>query len=194
MSATSRSLLARLRGASNHDAWAEFQQLYAPLIRGWLVRRGVHDQDAEEVMQEVMQTLLTELPSFEHNGRVGALRCWLRRVVANCLKKFWRRENRQPRALGGDDYADLAAGLEDPHSQLSRLWNDEYNRVVCDRLLDRVKTDFHEQTMLAFRGVAIDGKHAAEVAEQTGLTVNAVRIAQSRVMRRLREVGVGLLD
>lgn len=85
---TSVSLLERLRDRSDEDAWHRFHDLYGPLIRGWLMRRGVRQQDADDVGQDVMSLAVTELPGFQHNGRVGALRAWLRQVVA-CLSS-WR--------------------------------------------------------------------------------------------------------
>ncbi|MCA9119992.1 MAG: sigma-70 family RNA polymerase sigma factor [Planctomycetaceae bacterium] len=184
----------RLRNSSDDDAWQDFREIYDPLIRHWLVRRGVREHDADDVGQDVMQLLVTELANFEHNGRTGALRCWLRQVVANRLKTFWRQENRRVAPVGGSDYGAMADQLADPKSQLSQLWDDEYHRAICDRLLGIAKSEFQPQTMAAFREVAIEGKRASEVGASLGMSANAVRIAQSRVMRRLRELGEGMLD
>ncbi len=191
---TSLSLLERLRDSSDDEAWRQFHDLYGPLIRYWLVRRGVQSQDAEDVQQEVMQLAAGELAKFQHSGRIGALRCWLRQVVANRLRTFWRQKNRQGLALGGSDYAALADQLEDPHSELSRVWDEEYQQTMCARLLELVQGEFQAQTMAAFRGVAVEGRKAAEVGEELQMSTNAVRIAQSRVLRRLRELAQGMLD
>jgi len=187
-------LLERLKDAADDAAWQSFYDLYDPLIRRWLVRRGVSPQDADDVAQEVMQLALKQLPEFQHNGRVGALRAWLRQVVANRLKTFWRQQNRQENARGGTDYGDLAEQLADGKSQLSQLWDDEYHHDLCERLLSLAGSEFEQRTMDAFRKVALDGQKPARVAESLGMTTNAVRIAQSRVMRRLRELGEGLLE
>lgn len=187
--ATSLSLLERL-GESTPDetAWDEFQATYIPLIRKWLMRQGVEANDAEDIQQDVLQKAVTELGAFRHNGRTGALRRWLRLVMVNQLKAHYRRGNRNGRAVGGSDYTALANQLEDPASRLSRQWEIEYHTAACDRLLARVSTDFSPQTILAFRQVAIEDRTTAEVAEDLGISPNAVRIAQSRVMRRLREL------
>ena len=190
---TSLSLLERLRNLSDDEAWRRFHDLYGPLIHGWLTRRGVSQTDAEDVRQEVMRQALIELPGFQHNGRTGALRCWLRQVVANRLRTFWRQQNRHG-AAGGEDYAVMAQQLADPVSPLSRQWDAEYNRTMCARLLEMVQHEFEAQTMEAFRRVALDGHRAADVAAELNMTPNAVRIAQSRVLRRLRELGAGLLE
>ncbi len=191
--ATSLTLLERLRDPSDDEAWQRFHDLYRTLIRYWLMRRGLSQSDVDDVCQEVMQRALTELPGFRHNGRTGALRSWLRQVVANRLKTHWRQQNRHG-ATGGDEYSALAEQLADPQSQLSRQWDEEYQRTVCERLLELVQHDFQSQTMEAFRRVAIAGEKPLDVAATLGMTPNAVRIAQSRVMRRLRELSEGLLD
>lgn len=190
---TSLSLLERLRDRSDDAAWHRFDDLYGPLIRRWLMRRGVNQQDADDVVQEVMSLAITQLPNFQHNGHVGALRAWLRQVVANRLKTFWRQKNRGTTAGGGDCGA-LAEQLADPKSQLSRVWDEEYHRDLCERLLELASGEFQQQTMDAFRRVTINGQTAPEAAEALGISANAVRIAQSRVMRRLRELGEGLLE
>jgi RNA polymerase sigma-70 factor (ECF subfamily) len=154
----------------------------------------VRQQDADDVAQEVMQLALRQLPEFRHNGRVGALRAWLRQVVANRLKTFWRQQNRQATAQGETDYDDMAAQLADDKSPLSQVWDEEYHRDLCERLLSLAESEFQPQSMEAFKRVALDGQKPAQAAEDLGITANAVRIANSRIMRRLRELGQGLLD
>jgi RNA polymerase sigma-70 factor, ECF subfamily len=192
--ATSLSLLARLHDSADDDAWERFQAVYAPLIEKWLVWRGVLEQDAADIRQEVMRIAVCELPRFEHSGRAGALRCWLRQTVGNQLRAFWRRKARQPEAVGGSVHQAIAEQLQDPASQLSRAWDEEYRRTVCRHLLAMVSNEFEGKTMEAFRQVALEEKRPVEVASDLGMTPNAVRIAQSRILRRLREIGQGMFE
>lgn len=191
---TSLTLLERLRNRDDSDAWRRFHDFYAPLIRQYLLRRGLHPQDADDLQQDVMQVAWQELADFHHNGRVGSLRNWLRQVVANRLKTHWRRRNRPDGSSTGDDAAALAEQLADPSSPLSQLWDREYQQAVCQRLVALIRGEFQEQTVEAFRRVAVDGESAADVADELGITVNAVRIAQSRVLSRLRQLSDGMLD
>jgi RNA polymerase sigma-70 factor (ECF subfamily) len=191
---TSLSLLERLRNPGDSVAWTDFHHLYAPLLRRWLVRRGASEHDADDIGQEVMRIAVVEMARFEHSGRPGALRCWLRQTMSNQLRTLWRRKGHQPGAVGGSDYQAMAEQLADPQSGLSQLWDAEYRHDVCEHLLAAVEHEFEGRTMDAFRRAALQGKRPAEVAEELGLTANAVRIAQSRVLRRLREIGQGMID
>ncbi len=57
-----------------------------------------------------------------------------------------------------------------------------------------VQPEFAPSTWDAFHRFALDGIPAARVAAELGLTVNAVLLAKSRVLKRLREEAGELLD
>ena len=67
-------------------------------------------------------------------------------------------------------------------------------RHVARRLLELLEPEFTPPTWRAFQRQALDGATAARTAEELGLTVNAVLIAKSRVLQRLRAEAAGLLD
>ena len=79
-------------------------------------------------------------------------------------------------------------------SPLSQQWDREHDQHVFDRLLAGARPDFAPATWEAFRLFALGEGTAAEVAEQTGLSVNAVILAKSRVLKRLREEAADLID
>lgn len=56
------------------------------MSRGWLRRYALQTADADDLVQDVCGVLVSELPAFEHNGRRGAFRCWLRGIMVNRLR------------------------------------------------------------------------------------------------------------
>jgi hypothetical protein len=56
-----------------------------------------------------------------------------------------------------------------------------------------VQPDLNTTTWQAFRRFALDGQPATKVAEEMGLTVNAVIQSKARVLKRLREEAGELL-
>ena len=82
----------------------------------------------------------------------------------------------------------------DPSSELSRQWDEEHDRHVLRRLLDLIAPQFEPSTLAAFRRVAYDGVAPAQAAQELGLSLNAVLLAKSRVLSRLRQEAAGLID
>jgi RNA polymerase sigma-70 factor (ECF subfamily) len=194
MSTTSASLLDRVRRDPRSPDWRPLVDLYEPLIRGWLRRQNLIAHDADDVVQEVLAVVIRRLPEFEHNGRTGAFRAWLRTITTHCLRDHWRSGRRRPAATGDNEFQQLLAQLEDPSSGLSQLWNQEHDLHVARKLLEMLRGDFEPTTWQAFQRTALDGAAAGEVAAELGITTNAVFIAKSRVLARLRQEAAGLID
>jgi RNA polymerase sigma-70 factor (ECF subfamily) len=180
------SLLQRLRRESDPGSWQQLVDLYSPVLRDWLRRASLQPQDVDDLVQDVFSVLVKELPRFHYEPDRGTFRGWLRTIVANRLRAFYR--SRQSRTMPtGGDFGQMADQLEDPHSDLSQLWNQEHDRHVARRLLELIKPNFESTTWQAFQRVTLDGAKPVEVAKELGISTNAVYIAKSRVMRRLRQ-------
>lgn len=190
---TRRSLLIRAR-SGDPAAWAAFTTLYRPLILGWLRRQGVPAGELDDLVQEILLSVVQSLPRFDHPGRAGAFRAWLRAITSNCVREHLRKGRQTPRATGDTDFQEVLGQLEDSSSELAREWDREHNLHLTQALLDILKTEFEPRTWQAFDLFALQGRPAAEVAAELGLTPNAVFIAKSRILTRLREEAAGLLD
>ncbi len=194
MELTSLSLLDRVRLRPDEDAWRRLVDVYTPLVRGWLGRYALAGPDADDLVQEVLAVVVRRLPEFRHAERPGSFRRWLRTITVNCLRDFWRARRLRPKATGDSAFLDVLNQLEDPDSAPSRLWDQEHDRHVTHRLLEMIRGDFEPNTWTAFQRVTLDGAAPDAVAAELGLSVNAVFIAKSRVLARLRAEARGLLD
>ena len=113
--------------------------------------------------------------------------------MANRLRTFWRTPaNRQQ--VGGTNYERLAEDLDDGGSDLSQVWDREHNKHVVESLLSVARERFGEKAIEAFRRTYLKGESFDEVGESLDMTVNAVVLARSRVLRALRELGQGMID
>jgi RNA polymerase sigma-70 factor (ECF subfamily) len=193
MSATSATLLERLRDPRDADAWGRLNDLYSPLIRAWAERLGVRGADADDLVQEVLTVVVRRFPEFVHPERPGAFRGWLRAIAVNCARDAWRSRRLAPQAPGGTDFGGYLARLEDPGDALSREWDREHDVYLTRRLLERIRPDFEAKTWELFRRFVLESETADEVAAACATTPNAVYIAKSRVLARLREEAGGLL-
>jgi RNA polymerase sigma-70 factor (ECF subfamily) len=191
---TSLSLLDRLRTTPDEAAWRRLDDLYRPWLRRWLLGRDpTLQEEADDLVQEVLSVLVRELPQFR-NDRPGSFRRWLVKITVHRLQAFWRSRRHRRLAQGQQPPEDLLAQVEDPNSALSQLWDREHDQYVMQRLLVLIEPEFAPGTWQAFRRVVLDDGKPAQVAADLGMSVNAVLLAKSRVLKRLRQEGQGLLD
>ena len=193
METTSHSLLFRA-GQGQEPAWQRLVGLYRPLIHGHLLRQGVRPQEADDLTQDVLAVLVRELPHFEHAGRPGAFRGWLRQITVNRAREFWRSGRCRTAAVGGSAFLVQLQELEDSDSELTRTWNEDHDRHVLRHLLALMEDEFGPTPLRAFCRLTFDGATARAVAAELGTTVGAVYTAKSRVLARLREEAAGLID
>ncbi len=193
MDETRQSLLLRAQSGAQ-DAWTDLMDLYRPLIIGWLNRQGVPARDLEDLSQDILLSVVKHLPAFQHSGRLGAFRSWLRTIVRNRTTDYWRATDAGTQASGGSGATAALQQLADPDSDLNRQWDEEHDRYVLGCLLDLVVAEFEPATLRAFRRLALDGAGGAEVAEELGMSVAAVYVAKSRVLQRIRQEAEGLID
>lgn len=144
--------------------------------------------------QDVLTALVRELPRFEHNGRSGAFRAWLRTITVHRLRVHYDKRSRTAQGTGDSAMLERLNALEDPEDPLSRAWDDEHDRHVAGVLLEMIRLEFQPATWHAFEETVRKGREAAEVAADLGMSVNAVLIAKSRVLKRLRQKAEGLID
>jgi RNA polymerase sigma factor (sigma-70 family) len=193
MPETSISLLDRLRDSPDAASWQRLVDLYTPLIQSWLRRQGLQPADADDLAQEVLAVLVRELPGFQHQ-RPGSFRSWLRTITVNRLRNFWRASQTRAVATGDSDMLRRLDELEDPRSELSRLWDQEHDEHIMKRAMELIESDFAPSTWKAFRRQVLEGASVDTVAAELSLSANAVIIAKSRVLSRLREEIRGLVD
>ena len=185
MNPTSLSLLDRLRVARPEASdWRHLHAIYLPLIQRWLGRvPGLGDESAD-LAQEVLIIVFREVPRFNRR-REGSFRAWLRQVTVNRIRIDRRQRRRRP--VAGLDPADgFLERLSDPNGDLTREWDQDHDKHVVEKLLAVVQADFAPTTWKAFQRFGVDGVPAGRVAEELGLSENAVLLARSRFLKRLR--------
>ena len=189
---TSVSLLERLTGEPTDDDWRRLDELYRPLLRAWIGRAGVPASDVDDLVQDVLSVVVRRIGGFERR-RQGAFRAWLRTILANEVRDYFRDQKYRPVATGDSDFLRRLDELESPDSALSRLWDREHDRHVAASLMQRVQGDFDPSTWQAFCRHALEGEPAAQVAEALGLSLNSVLLAKSRVLKRMRQELAGFV-
>ena len=130
------------------------------------------------------------MPQFKHSGRTGAFRTWLRTVTVHRLRGYSRARRSRPDQAVDEQLDHLA----DSGSDLARVWDKEHDEFILERLLELIEPEFTPAAWHAFHRQCVDGLTASQAAAELGVSANAVLIAKSRVLRRLRQEAAGLID
>jgi RNA polymerase sigma factor (sigma-70 family) len=182
---TRQTLLLRLRGERDDEAWAEFLILYEPLVLRLMRGRGLQDSDARDATQQVLLRISGAIDSYEPDGAAASFRRWLFRVARNVVVTFLTRQSRQPKLL---DDRQLAEAFEDnlPKTAESDLFDEEYQRQVLAWGMEQVRHEFRDTTWQAFVDTSVHGRAISEVAQELGMSPGSIYVARSRIIARLR--------
>jgi RNA polymerase sigma-70 factor (ECF subfamily) len=184
---TRASLLVRLRDRRDEAAWAEFVELYAPLVYGFLRKQGLQDADAADLCQDVLGAVAGAVSRLEYDPQRGTFRAWLFTVVRRRLSN-WRRAGRcRPQARGDAAARRLLEQCPAP-AEAEADWEAQWQRRLFAWACGQVRRDVTDATWQAFWRTFIDGQPSKQVAADLGLSVAAVYLARSRVLARLKEL------
>lgn len=183
---TRASLLVRIRDLQDRSAWSEFVHIYAPLIHGYGMRRGLQDADAADLAQAVLSRLSRAAPEFQYDPARGQFRAWLFTVTRNELRKIIKRNTRQTAGSGESEVRQLLEQQPDAAAD-SADWDRDYLWNLFEWAAQKVRPEFRDATWQAFWATAVQNRQIKEVAGELGMTVGAVYIARSRILVRIRE-------
>jgi RNA polymerase sigma-70 factor (ECF subfamily) len=167
-------------------AWAQFVELYVPLIFAYARKRGLQDADAADLTQACLRQVAVHVGRLEYDPERGTFRSWLFTIVRNQLRDFQGRPRRLYQGSGDSRVQRLLEAQAAPEPEEAAEWEREHRRGLLAWAAEQVRPRIHEPTWQAFWQTAVEGKEAREVAQTLGLTTAAVYLAKSRVMARLR--------
>jgi len=187
MLSTSPSLLAQLKNSSSNTlAWHRFVELYTPLLMYWIRRTGLNASDSADIVQEVLITMTVRLPSFQYDKSTPSFRAWLRKVtVIKCRDLMRKKVTRE--------IHEALKHVDEKPTEQSIFSDQEFHQLLAKRALQMMQSEFETSTWRACWETTVNDRPAAEVAQELGMTVNAVYLAKARVLKRLRDKLDGMI-
>src|SRR5262249_42303195 len=183
---TQPSLLLRLRDPRDAQAWAQFVELDAPLVYGYVRKRGLQDADAADLTQVVLSTVASAVGRLDYDPRRGSFRGWLFTIVRSKLANFLGRRDHCQGA--GDSATQRLLEAQPAPDDESSVWNDEGDPRLVAWAAEQVRSQVQDTTWQAFWQTAVDGRPGKDVAAELGISLAAVRLAKSRVLARLKVI------
>jgi RNA polymerase sigma-70 factor (ECF subfamily) len=184
--ATRPSLLIRIADPKDSVAWAEFVAIYEPVLERVAKARGLQADDAKELAQEVLITVMHSISRFEISPRVGSFRRWLATIVGNKIHDFFRAANRHTE-VGSRSRVDLHGLKDESLPDIDEQLESQWRHQMFAEAVDAIRNTVEGETWLAFWRTSIDLVPAEEVAQELGVSIGNIYVARSRVISKLRK-------
>jgi RNA polymerase sigma-70 factor (ECF subfamily) len=186
---TSPTLLQLLRSPVAHEhAWRTFLERYKPLLYRWCRDHKLRNDDAEEVIAALLCKLVRVMATFEYDPS-RAFRGYLRNAIHNEICTLWRRSDHRLHHVP-DAVLERSATPGSVDGLVDQLDGTlERDLGVARACATRVRQRVAAHTWQAYWLTAMENEPAHAVARRLGLSVAAVYMAKSRVMKMLSEEG-----
>ncbi len=181
---TRATLLLRLRNRSDQESWAEFVEIYTPLLYAYCQKREINTTETADIVQEVFRSISMAIQGFDYDPTKGRFKAWLFTVLRNAISAHFRKASRAPMT---STKTQLIERLEaEPDGEETHNWDRDYQVRLLHWALDKIKPEFSEQAWTIFTETALKERAPEEVANDLGMKKNAVTVTKYRVMQRLR--------
>jgi RNA polymerase sigma-70 factor (ECF subfamily) len=183
---TSLSLLSHAR-RREEGAWCELVRIYGPLVVHWCRQSGVRSADIDDIAQNVFIAVSAHLDRFGQNAEKVNFRGWLWTITRSKVLDHHRKDRMLPIALPESQLAVLDGLCQTNVCDRSTEEARGDLILLVNRTLSLIRGDFSERTWTAFWRVKALGESPSLVAKDLGMTIAAVCMSRSRVLRRLRD-------
>ena len=190
---TRPSLLARLKDWEDDTSWREFAEIYTPLIRGFILKSGVSEAEAQDVAQDVLVSVAKQMPEFRYDPAKGSFKSWLFNQTRWRLVDHFRRQQRRVLLVDDPPNDDSGTGtsplnrVPDPADEgLAKIWESEWEQHRLAQALRRVKEAASPRQFQMFHLFAVQGWAMAEVCRTLGANRAQVYMAKMRLSRMLK--------
>ena len=179
--ATRVTLLDRIRDRQDQEAWAEFVTLYGPLLFHFARRRLPQDEDAADVMQEVLSAVMRG----SYQRPAGRFQKWLVTVLLNEIRDFHAARVRRYEVCGGTTVNERLR--EEPSRAEEEEWDRDRQRHLFRAAAERVRARSNPIHWDAFERTALHNQSGQEVASTLKVSVTNVYAIKSRLMKEIKD-------
>ncbi len=167
---TDVSLILRLPEAVDPKDWLDFAERYQPLIYRFGTRRGLSEQDAQDLVQRVMMSVARSVARWRPSPDMPRFRNWLFTIARNQLINLVN-ARRPDQATGGSAHLEkLRATIDVTPETL----DDDYRHEVFLWAAARVRRQVQAQSWNAFWKTSVEGIGCDVVARQLNMSLGAV--------------------
>jgi RNA polymerase sigma-70 factor (ECF subfamily) len=187
MLATRQSLIARLNDWGDQRKWQEFFETYWQLIYSVAMRAGLHDDEAQEVVQETCIAVAKNVAHYD--SKLGSFKTWLLQMARWRITDQFRKRDKR-RAVRSDDDSRATGTIErlpgSGEAAFTGMWEEEWQRHVLAAALSRVKRRVEARHYQIFDCVFVKEWTASKAAKQLGVNIAQVYLVKHRLKAMLK--------
>jgi RNA polymerase sigma-70 factor (ECF subfamily) len=190
---TTTQLLDELKFSNDSVAWKTFTDHFYPVITAFAKKTGLSSTDADDVAQETIVTFLKLYRQDKYHREKGHLSHWIYGVTRNVIRDYLKKRPKEFPVSENTTQTSFWASVPD-ENKILETWNTEWQRKILMRCLSRAQSDFDEKTFKAFDMYAMQHISIEKVSQYLKITPNAVYVAKSRVLMKIRELKKHYMD
>jgi RNA polymerase sigma factor (sigma-70 family) len=130
-----------------NNSWRQIYDQFADAILAYARRRGLNDHSAQDVLQEVMLTLIRcqQAPDSNYNPDAGTFQAWLWGIIRNRVRGVRRKDGREsvmsPLASGDrdDESGPMLPEIAQPPGDLAQTEEAQWQQALLAAALLKVQ-------------------------------------------------------
>ncbi len=175
-------LIANIASRGDREAYRKLFEFYAPRVKGYMIRTGSSEAEAEEIAQDTMVALWRKAGKFD--PATSGASAWIFTIARNLRIDAIRRGRRTERMLQDVEAEYRSELVESTETDFSR--NEEAGHV--ELALRRLPQQQSEIIRLSF----LEQKSHSEIADLLGIPLGTVKSRARLAIGRLKDLLDGL--
>jgi len=189
--ATRQSLLSRLKDWRDNDSWKEFFDLYSHLIYQAVLRSGLKQLEANEVVQDTVIEVYNQIPKFKYDRSRGSFKSWLLRVTQRMVFDYRRRQMKAKRFEVNlphfeNEFQQSLNEIPDTISQtIAEFWEAQWEQNLKEAALEKLKLKVEVKHFQIFDAYVLQAWKVSKVAAVFGVRMGEVYLVKHRLKKML---------
>ena len=174
--ATRSSLVEGIKDPANRKYWERFYELYAGILLNVAYKKGIRNQDAQDILQETMFDITLAITSFRYDRSKGSFRGWIKTIMLRRLYDAYRKAQRAKLCFveAVDETTWNDASLPKPKELLEQAIDEEWITQIQEESLKRLREEVSVRQFEVFDACEMNNWPTAQVMQVYGISRDVV--------------------
>lgn len=169
-------------------SWRRIYDHFANAILAYACRRGLNEHSAQDVLQEVMATLIRcqhrQEAGYDRKG--GAFQAWLWGVIKNRVRSVRRKDGKEepqsplPQTGADEEYQPALPEVPQPPPDFEQMEEDEWQRALLAAALRKVQERVTPENFAIYTALLEEQPRPEELGRTYGKAPNAIYAVKHR--------------